>query len=229
MLVNRPAFNPLARAALVEIQSAGVDVTPEIVLWVHEAAQAIRKHPPRPVADLVDWPEMVGGVALYPLSFGAVAWLQGLPPRIRNSVPAIAFACAHSRDVERLAGLRGLLAAVAAITSWCLRLRCSHSALSAAVDRVINTDEVVEVKDAIKRIRNQESFHWGGMIRALCCKYAGTTPDYWTWRVSREYAEAMLHEASRELPEDKKVTDYEVEMNAQFRSIVDHIKANPNG
>lgn len=224
MQVQRPTLNPLARAALVEIQAAGVEITPDIVLWVHTAAERIRKVPPRPVADLVDWPCLAGGAALYPLTFGAVAWLMRLPERMRNDVRCIGYACAHGKDPAALERHNTLTAALA-VARWAAKLTCSRDALAAAVDMVLGNEDYVEVKDAIPRKRDPESVEWGAVVRALCTKYPGTTGSYWTWQVSREHCYAMLQQINAELPEDQQVTDYEVEMNAQFRSIVEHVKA----
>jgi hypothetical protein len=93
------------------------------------------------------------------------------------------------------------------------------------VDEVLGNEEYVEVKDAIARKRDPESIHWGAVIRALCTKYPGTDATHWTWDVSREYCYAMVQQVNEELPDDAKVTDYEIESNAAFRTIVDHIKA----
>lgn len=225
MNVQKPTLHPLARAALVEIQAAGVEITPDVVLWVHSAAERIRKTPLRPVADLVDWPVMAGGIALYPLSFGAVAWLMRQPERMRNDIRVIAFACANSKQPEILESLSSTMTAMLAVTRFASRLTCSRDALAAAVDEVIGNEEYVEVKDAIQRKREPGSWEWGGVVRALCTKYPGTTGAYWTWQVSRDHCYAMIQQVNEELPDDCQVTDHEVEMNAQFRSIVEHIKA----
>jgi len=224
MQVPKPKLHPMARAGLMEIQAAGVEITPDIVLWVQDAAEKIRKTPLRPVADLVDWPAMAGGALLYPLSFGAVAWLMGLPERMRNDIRSIGFACAHSKSLHTLETLRGTLAAWVSIQKWAMRLACSRDALTAAVDMLLGNEEYVEIRDAVPRKREPESTHWGAVIRALCTKYPGTSPEYWTWQVSREYCYSMIQAVNEELPADCQVTDYEVESNAAFRSVVEHIK-----
>jgi hypothetical protein len=225
MHVNKPTLHPMARAGLIEIQAAGVEITPDIVLWVQDAAEKIRKTPLRPSADLVDWPVSAGGALLYPLSFGAVAWLTGLPKRMQDDIRVIGYACAHSHDLKLFETLRHPLPASIAVMRWALTLKCSRDALSSAVDEALGNEEYVEVKDAIPRKRDPESVHWGAVIRALCTKYPGTTPSYWTWDVSRDYCYAMVQQISEELPDSVKPTDYEIESNAAFRSIVEHIKA----
>lgn len=224
MLVHRPSLHPMARAALMEIQAAGVEVTPEVVLWVQDAASRIAKTPPRPVADLVDWPIPAGGVLLYPLTFGAAAWLMRLPERMRYDVRVIAYACAHGRTPAVLVGEQSLLKITAAVARWALRLTCSMDALGAAVDVVLGCETHVDVPDAVPRKREPESVEWGAVVRALCSKYPGTTPSYWTWDVSREQCYAMIQQINAELPDDARITDYEVESNAAFRSVVEHIK-----
>lgn len=225
MLVNKPTLHPMARAALVEIQSAGVEVTPEIVLWVQDAATRIRKTPLRSVAELVDWPVACGGVLLYPLSFGAADWLSNLPERVRLDVRTIAFACAHVKQPQTFDTLRHILPAATAVMRWAMRLQCSREALAAAVDEAIGLECVADVPSTVQRKRDAESVEWGTVVRALCTKYPGTTPDYWTWSVSREKCYAMIAQLNAELPDDAKVTDYEVEANVAFRSIIEHIKA----
>lgn len=76
MQVTKPKLHPMARAGLMEIQAAGVDITPDIVLWVQDAAEKIRKTPLRPVADLVDWPAMAGVLCStrYPLGPWRGSW-----------------------------------------------------------------------------------------------------------------------------------------------------------
>lgn len=225
MHVTKPKLHPMARAGLVEIQSAGVEITPDIVLWVQDSAERIRKTPLRPAVDLVDWPAMAGGALLYPPSFGAVAWLQGLPEAIRNDIRAIGYACAHSKDLETLEKLAGHhVKAWMAVRLWALKLSCSRDALASAVDLVLGNEDYVEIKDAIARKRDPESVHWGAVVRALCTKYPGTSPTYWTWKVSRDYCYAMIQQVNSELPDDEQVTDYEIESNAAFRSVIEHIK-----
>ena len=221
----------MARAALLEIQASGVEVTPDIVLWVHDAATRIASNPPRPVADLIDWPVACGGALLYPLTFGAVSWLLSLPDRLQNDMRAVAFACAHAKMPEAFEKSRGTVAAVWAVAKWTSQLRCSFSALSAAVNQVLGVYDIVEVKDANERTPKPDagSTDWGGMIRALCVRYPGTSPDYWTWGVSREKACAMLQSANDDLPEENQITDYEIEANFAFRSIVESIKAGNYG
>jgi hypothetical protein len=224
MHVTKPQLHPMARAGLIEIQAAGVEITPDIVLWVQDAAEKIRKTPLRPSADLVDWPITAGGALLYPLSFGAVAWLSGLPQRMQNDVRTIGFACAHSHDLATFERLRGHIPAWMAVRAWALTLLCSRDALAAAVDEAIGNEEYVEVKDAIARKRDPESVHWGAVVRALCTKYPGTSPEYWTLKVSRECCYAMIQAVNSELPDDQQATDYEIESNAAFRSVIEHIK-----
>ena len=151
MIVKWKKVNPLAQAALVEIQAAGVEITPDIVLSVQDAAEAIRKTPLRPVADLVDWPVMAGGAALYPLTFGAVSWLMRLPERMRNDVRVIAFACAHTKQPDALTALSGTISSISAILKWSMRLTCSYDALSAAVDEVLGLESYAEITETIKR------------------------------------------------------------------------------
>jgi hypothetical protein len=224
VLVHRPTLNPLARAALIEIQAAGVEITPDVVLWVHTAAEKIRKTPLRSVADLVDWPVMVGDVPLYPLTFGAVAWLMRLPERMRNDVRTIGYACAYGRDIDALERLDARKAG-SVVAKWANTLPRSREALAAAVDMLVGNEEYVEVKDAIARKRDPESVEWGAVVRALCTKYPGTTGAYWTWQVSRKYCYEMLRTTAAELPDDSQPTEYEIEANAAFRNIVEHLKA----
>jgi hypothetical protein len=224
MLVKRIKLHPMARAGLQEIQAAGVDITPDVVLTVQAAAEAIRKTPLRSVAELVDWPVLAGGVALYPLSFGAVAWLMGLPPAMRNDVCVIGYACAHSFRLKLLRAVRWTVPAWVAVRAWSLGVRCSRAALAAAVDEALGCEEYVEVKDTVARRRDPESADWGAVVRALCTKYPGTTGAYWTWQVSRDYCYAMLQQVNEELPDGHKVTDYEIEANVQFRAVIEHLK-----
>lgn len=223
MFVQRPKVHPMATAALVRIQAAGVEISPEIVLWVQQAAEKIAKTPPRPVADLVDWPAPCGGALLYPLSFGAVSWVTGLPDRMQTDPRVVGFACAHARQPEVFAPIRGPIAATVAVAKWLLRLRCSRAALEAAVDVVLGGEEYVEVKPVTPRKRDERSVEWGAVVRALCTKFPGTSPEYWMWDVSREKCYAMLREINEELPEGQQTTAYEEEANVAFFSVVQHI------
>lgn len=224
MIVNKSELNPLARRALVEIQSAGREITPEIVLWVQDAAERIRKTPLRPISELVDWPIECGGVLLYPLSFGAASWIRRQPLRVQSSIHAIGFACAHSFEPDTFTALATPIKSIAAITRWAMGLKCSTAALTVAIDSIMGSESCVEVKDEIKRKRDEESYHWGAFIRALCTKYPGTSPEYWTWQVSREKSYAMIQQVNEELPDEKQVTEYEMDQNATFRLIVEAIK-----
>jgi hypothetical protein len=215
--------------ALAEIQSAGVTVTPEIVAWIQEAALAIRKTKHRPSSDLIDFPAPCGGAWLYPLSFGAVAWIQELPMPMQNDVRVLAFACCHSRDPEYLAKLRGSLAVWLAVAKWVMTLKCSMAALSECVDRLLGAGSLVEIPDHTGRRKEDSDWEWGGVIKAMCTKYPSTTPEYWMWGVSQEKLAFMLTELQSELPSDVKFTDNEVNATNEFRSIVESIKAGTYG
>jgi hypothetical protein len=215
----------MVRPALVEIQAAGVDIKPEIVVWLQDAALAIRKTPHRPCADIIDFPVSCGGVLLYPLSFGAVAWLTAIPKRLQNDTRVLAFACAHSRNYETLGKLQGTLAVTLAVTKWVMRLTCSMDALAVTVDRLIGCNESVDIPDHTGRRKTDDDWEWGAVIKSLCLKYPGTSPDYWLWGVSRDKAAYMISTMQNELPDNLKFTEYEIESNATFRSIVESIKA----
>jgi hypothetical protein len=230
MLVTKPTLHPIARAALLEIQAAGVEVTPDMVLWVHESAVRIGKHPPRPVAEVVDWPMPCGGALLYPLTFGAVEWLTRLPERVRNDDRTIGFAMAKGHEPETLARLDNSLKAIHAILKWAAGLRCSAAALEAAVNALIGTDETVEVKDAGTRKRAPVSAHWGSFVLAACRHYPGTTPEYWTWQVSRDRVYEALADMNAAMPDEgQQVTPHEIESNIALRSVVEHIIAEAKG
>lgn len=227
MWVSKPRLNPVAREALKELQAAGVEITPDVVLWVHDAATRIASHPPRPVSDLIDWPVPVGGVSLYPLSFGAAAWLSTLPDRFKDDIRFIAFACAHSRCPEVFDKIKGQVSFCVTTIKWISKLRCSMKALRAAIDQVLGVENDVFVSTTGEDSAS-EVHHWGAVVVALCRKFPGTTPDYWTWQVSRDKVHAILSELNAELPEENRVTEYEVEANTAFRAIVEHIKAGKN-
>lgn len=225
MQVHKPTLHPLARAALMELQAAGVEITPEIVLWVQDAAAQIRKQPLRPVADLVDWPTSVGGVFLYPLTFGAVAWLKRMPPKQQNNPEWLAFACAHARDPKTFEDNQTYQQAAGLVFTWIRRLSCSRDALVVALDRCLGLETYEELPDGPRQKAETNPWDWGAFVCALCAKYPGTSPEYWTWKVSREKAVAMLQGVNAELPESHKVSEYEMETNIKFRAVVEHIKA----
>ena len=225
MWVEQPQIHPMVRPALAEIQSAGVEITPEIVVWVQHAANAIRKTPERAVEEIIDWPVPCGGALLYPLSFGAREWLTALPENVRNDIRVIAYACAHSKRPDVLRPLRYAVSAMAAARIWAWRLTCSRGALEASVDMVLGAEHYVEVKETVARKRDAGSTHWGAAVRAACTKYPGTTPEYWTWQSSVAQLYDAIAMANEDLPPNIQVTGYEVESNIAFRSIVEHIKA----
>jgi hypothetical protein len=225
MRVKKPALHPMVRPALGEIQAAGVEVTPEIVVWLQDAALNIRKTPNRPSADIVDFPTQCGGVWLYPLSFGAVEWVTQLPKRLQNDTRVLAFACANSRNVETLSKIRGTLAVTLAVSKWVIGLTCSLEALAVTVDRLIGCEGSADVPDHTERRKNDDDWEWGAVIKSLCVKYPGTSPDSWIWGVSRDKAITMISAIQQELPDDIKFTDYEITATNEFRSIVEAIKA----
>jgi hypothetical protein len=229
--VKKPALHPMVQPALAEIQSAGVVITPEMVVWLQAAALEIRKCPTRPSADIMDFPTPCGGVLLYPLSFGAIAWLTALPRRLRNDVRVIAYACAHSKDGVLLGKATNSIAVMACVSLWALKLKCSLPALSIVVDRLIGCSNYAEVPDHTgKRNEDNDDWEWGTVIKSLCLKYPGTSPEYWCWQVSRDKAIFMISTMQSELPPDLQYTDYEITATNEFRSIVEMLKrGNENG
>jgi hypothetical protein len=81
------------------------------------------------------------------------------------------------------------------------------------------------VPDHTERRKNDDDWEWGAVIKSLCVKYPGTSPDYWLWQVSRDKAITMISAIQQELPDDIKFTDYEITATNEFRSIVESIKA----
>jgi len=229
MRLEKPALHPMVNPALSEIQSAGVKITPEIVIWLQDAALRIRKAAHRPDADLIDFPVPCGGVLLYPLSFGAVEWLKALPIRLQNDTRVLAFACVYSRDYSMLSRITGTVAVTLYVAKWILSLRCSMNALSIVVDKLIGCVDVVEVPDHTGMRKQSEDWQWGAIVKSLCAKYPATTPEYWTWEISREKAYMMINDLQDELPCDLKITDYEVNSTNEFRSIVEALKAGTYG
>lgn len=225
MRVTRTPLHPMVAPALTEIQSAGVTVTPEIVVWLQESALAIRKTKYRPPSDLIDFPVPCGGAWLYPLSFGVVAWLQQLPVSMQNDVRVIAFACCNARNPEALEKLHGSLSVWLAVSKWVMRLKCSMTALSECVDSLLALGGITDVPDHTGKRKDDSDWEWGAVIKALCVKYPGTAPEYWMWQVSQEKLAFMLSELQSELPEDSKYTDNEINATNEFRSIVEAIKA----
>lgn len=225
MRVNKPRLHPMARSALVELQASGVEITPDIVLWLHDAASRIAAEPARPLDEIIDWPVECGGVLLYPLTFGAADWLGRLPVNIQNDVRVIAFACAHSKDPEKLAKINGILPVIAAVSKWCLKLRCSMAALENAVDRALRIKHTAEIKTTNEwKDDDAESWEYGAAIRALCIKYPGTSPDYWLWDVSREKACYMMRSGPAAKDPGGIPSEYEIEQTALFHDIVNAIK-----
>lgn len=228
MQVHKPELNPMARDALVIIQASGVEITPEIVLWVQDAAKRVANGPLRSSADLLDWPIMAGGALLYPLTFGAMAWLQELPPQLRYDVRVIAFACAHAKQPQVFQMLRGNVCKMAAkVIWWACRLTCSKIALQAAVNQVLGSNRIVDIEDPQPPDDpdpDEHPWQWGTTVTALCAKYPGTAPAFWVWEVSREQASALLHGINAKLQESDQVTSYEIEATREFWAIVEHIK-----
>jgi hypothetical protein len=144
---------------------------------------------------------------------------------LQNDTRVLAFACAHSRDAETLSKIQGTLSATFAVSKWVIRLTCSLNALAVTVDRLIGCEGSADVPDHTKRRKEDDDWEWGAVIKSLCLKYPGTSPDYWTWGVSRDKAITMVSAMQQELPDDIKFTDYEITATNEFRSIVESIKA----
>jgi hypothetical protein len=229
MRVAKPTLHPMVKPALLEIQSAGIDITPEIVVWLQDAANSIAKTAARPCSDVMDWPTPCGGALLYPLSFGAIEWISKLPHRLQNDCRVIGFACANVKTPEVFVKLNGVLPVTIAVLKWMLRLTCSPATLERTIDIMLGCGKTAEVEDHTGKRKSDDDWQWGATIKALCVKYPGTTPDYWIWQVSREKACYMLSVMQHELPDDLQFTDHEINATNEFRSIVESLKAGKNG
>lgn len=218
----------MAQSALMELSAARVRITPEIVLWVQDAALKLKKQCAHDIGDLVDWPMLIGGATLYPATFGAIAWLRKLPEHMRNDARVIAYAMAHARQPDKLQSLK-ILEIINAVNAWCESLTCSIDALIATVEQMLGGNCLEDIQGQSRREIDAASTECGGVIRALCMKYPGTSMHYWLWDVSRDKCAEMLKELQEELPESHRVSDYEIEANIQFRAIIDHIKATCGG
>jgi len=224
MQVHRPQLNPLAESALREIQAQGIAVTPDIVLWVQDAAERIRARPTRTPEEMVDWPILCGGATLYPISFAAVEWIRRLPVILHNDTKAIGYACHHAHDKAILEATSNPKAAIKAINEWVAGLTCSPEALEATVARLFDGPEFIEVPVAgQKKPETKTTCDYGVVIRALCSRYTGTTPDHWLWGAGRDQAYKMLEQSNTELPDDQQVSAYEMEANIAFRAVISHI------
>ena len=230
MRVKKPALHPMVQPALAEIQSAGVVITPEIVVWLQDAATRIAKTLHRPSSDILDWPAECGGAFLYPISFAAAEWIVSLPKRMQKDIRFLAFACAHSKNAKVLSETRGSIKVALTVSMWIARLTCSMKALRETVDRLLDFNSTAEVPDHTGKRRDDDGdWEWGSVVKSLCMKYPGTTPDYWMYSVSREKAAYLISALAEELPKDLQFTEHEINATNEFRSIVEAIKAGTYG
>lgn len=227
-MTEKPRLHPMAAAAIRSLESKGLMPTAEHVLWIQDAAMRMRRDNARNIAELVDWPIACGRVSLYPLTIGAMEWLRAIDEDLQGQTLVQAFACAHSRDRDTLASLATRREIIRAVRAWGKTIVASEAAVSAVLNTLIGRDsEMVEVDsvvpkkpDAADRAYQAE---FGPFILALCAKYPGTGPEYWTFQVSFEFAcNAMASRVAGE--HDEGVTGHQITMGIAFRSIVAHIE-----
>lgn len=227
--LERPIMLPMAKAAIEEIKQRGGDCTPEDVLWLQYAAKrCVNPSGEKSLPSLIDCPVFVGGVSLYPLTRGALEWLQNCFGDNWNELDRVAFALSKANKPEELTVLNGLAARIA-VVMWRRKLKCSQRALRDAVNFILNSESTEEISIETplqSKPKSSESnpFHWGDVLCLLCHYYAGTTPKYWLWECSIEFTEIMLNRIQKLVPSMvEKVDQTKFEAFAEFRSIVLHI------
>lgn len=218
----------MAAAAIKSLEDKGLTPTPAHILWLQDAALRMRRKNTRRIAELIDWPIPCGGVSLYPFSIGAMEWMKIVDEDLQNQTFVQAFASAHAKDRDTLSKLVERKAIIHAVREWRKNITASESAVSAVLNTLIGFDsEMVDVEAVIPRIAelNDRSYQveFGPFILALCAKYPGTSPDYWAFQVSFDFAcSAMERPVDAENAEG--VTGRDITMGVAFRSIVAHIE-----
>lgn len=227
--IVKPALHQMARKAIEKMAAQGLHPTPEHVIWLQNAAADIKNLAEKRIASLIDWPVYCGGVKLYPLTFGAMQWLNSIDQELSANTNVQAFACANSRELDVLNTLHGHREIMRAVRDWRRNVLASPDALSAALNVVIGMEDTVEIECSVARKNDSESKRvhlpqFGGFILALCRRYPGTTPEWWCWGVSFDYALAALDQAQEDTGEEGAVTSREIRATANFLSLVNHIE-----
>lgn len=225
MFVEKPKLHPMAAAAIESLKSKGLSPSPSQILWLHDAAMRIKRATTPRIGELIDWPIECGGIDFYPLSIAAHRWLASLPADMQESPYAQAFACAYSRDEATLRNVATPMKARFAVWAWRARLFASKKALGAVLRVVMGDDERVEVQTAIAKKPESgvidSPLDWGAFVFNLCRLYPGTTPHYWVFEVSLDFALDAMSKAD----DEGIVKGHEVTQHAAFRSIFKTIES----
>ena len=222
MWVNRPNLHPMVATAIRSFADKGLTLLPEHILWLQDAAQRIKKVSQHRIAEMVDWPVECGGVLFYRLSILATEWIANLPSDLQESVLVQAWASAHSHDQDALNRVCTPLKVRIHVWAWSHTLKASKSAIGAALASLDDDSDMVEIedvvpkkKDALDRVDDPVSF--GPFVLALCRKYtqAWSTPEYWSCKVSLDFALDALRDS-----DEQKVKGAEVTAHAAWLSVL---------
>jgi hypothetical protein len=229
VIVNKPKLHSLAVEAIAKLRNDGVTVDDGAVLWIDDAAKrmASARRRVRPAGEIVDWPVYVGGVALRPLTFAAMEWLDRMPEELRDRDDVLAFACCHGYAPEVLMALTSAREVRYAVRAWLSEVTCSPSALYDTVDEITARAPVAEIADAVAKrdgALKSDPVTYGTLVRALVRRYPGSDPAYWMWSVSADRAIEALADSGVHADSEPRVTAEEIDAHAAFLSVVKAVR-----
>jgi len=150
-------------------------------------------------ANILCVPRRVGNTMLFPLTLGAIKWIQdkamvwfGNNPLFCNL--AIGYALENARQPEALWDVSDRKTCIKTITKfWC---RCGFSLKELEVALV----DLLDVGDDSDGSDNSE-LNYGPIIALLCSEY-GQSPSHWLWDVPHDLVTSLLNEKERNIRAD---------------------------
>lgn len=229
--MKRPRLGKLARIELGRLRAAGIDPSPEDVLWLNKLGN-IAEHGAADSRLVLYMSKRVGSFEVYPLTLGAKLWLQTIAQDWFGGDDtmltfATVYALAHSRQPEKFA-FKNVRQAKAKIYLWVLKVNLTADEIYKLMEELPRPDEktfdpIESLKNLLAQIRKHprnldltaalqcvDEYEHEGTEGGLCpalailMRHYGGTREQWLWKESDAFITEMIKDALKKEARDRK-------------------------
>lgn len=175
----------LAKVELERLESLGVKVTPEDIVWLNYLCWKVRTPEARRLLSR-GRPIPVGGTWLWPLTMAAFEWLRVNNVKLDRPSEWIGYAMAYARSDGHELDVEGKRA-IASVKEWASNLKCTRQELFEAIAQVDSQESVPETPPD-----SSGSPMSLAQMSSLLSTNCGGSPEFWERRCSLGYAVSSL-------------------------------------
>ncbi len=189
MLKPPDTLSDLARADIEELESKGVDLTPDDIVRINAVAYAV-DNPHSRMAMARGVPVKLDTEYLWPFTLAGQSWYRRNAEYMRGDREhtwCLAYCFAHGRNEILHEGK----AARKAVKEWAAKLRVRHAEIVEAVDAVMSQDDAVETETPGEPDEPRNTMT-AGELALLMAALTKTDAEIWEYRYSQSYVRAYI-------------------------------------